>query len=240
MNRRKLVTSTLSLVPGVALFRGHDLESGPSEVMADYPSVDCAALRASRNTEEVVMELLQQCLERIGWQGNASDWQTRLDLTLDRIRSWLTSKSDPLPVLITGLQMDCLRELCRAASTGNEPQTLLSALLLCDAFLPFAHWVKEGFLIGKDDKLTELARRHHKIHVLLGASTARIPLQELKRHLKAWELGNRGEIIKADVGNTDRFRTYLKHRDTHFREWIGLFSSKASNPANRATYHQQI
>jgi hypothetical protein len=218
MNRRKLVANTISLVPGVALFRGQAVIASPSTALDEYPLGDLAALHASRNTEEVVMELLQLCLERIGWQGKVSYWRARLDHTVNHIQSRLASEDDPVPMLITGFQMDCLRELCHAASAGNEAETLLSAFALCDAFIPFNHWIEEGFLTGKHDKLTELARRHPKIHVLLGASTARIPLQELERHLKAWELGDWGEIMKADVGNTDRFRMYLKHRDALFRE----------------------
>ena len=114
------------------------------------------------------MELLQLCLERFGWKGDVCDWQNKLDQALGRVQSWLTSESDSVLMLITGFQMDCLRGLCHAASAGNEAQTLLSAFALCDAFMPFNHWFEEGFLTGKHDKLTELARRHPKIHVLLG------------------------------------------------------------------------
>jgi hypothetical protein len=237
MNRRKLVASTVNLVHGVALFRGHDWEFGLSEAIADHPSGDFAALRASRNTEEVVIELLQLCLERIGWPGDVSDWQIKLDEALDCVQSRLSSESNPMLLHATGLQMDCLKRLCRFASAGDEAQTLLSALLLCDAFLPFDHWLEDGSLTGKHDKLTELARRHPETHALLGASTAKIPLQELERHLKAWELGNVGDIMKADAGNADHFRMYLKHRDALFREWIGLFSSKYPI---LATCHQKI
>ena len=130
------------------------------------------------------MELLQICLERIGLQGDVSDWQNKLDQALGRVQSWLTSKIDQLPMLITGFQMDCLRELYHAASAGNEAETLFSAFALCDAFIPFNHWIEEGFLTGKHDKLTELARRHPKIHVLLGFAKRRIPLQKLKNDLR--------------------------------------------------------
>ncbi len=169
MNRRKLVANTISLVPGVALFRGDTWTSGQSTALADYPSSDLAALRGSQNTEKVAMELLQLCLERIGWKGDVCDWQNKLDQALGRVQSWLASESDSVLMLITGFQMDCLRGLCHAASAGDEAQTLLSAFALCDAFMPFNHWVEEGFVTGKHDKLTELARRHPKIQSLLTA-----------------------------------------------------------------------
>jgi hypothetical protein len=185
MKRRKLIANTISLVPGVTLFRGQAVIASPATALDEYPSGDLAALHASRNTEEVAMELLQLCLERIGWQGKVSDWQTRLDHSLDRIGSRLTSKTEPLPVLITAYQLDCLGEICRCASAGDEAQTLLSALLLCDAFLPFNHWVEEGFVIGKHDKLNELARRHPEIHALQGSARRRISQQELDHRLVA-------------------------------------------------------
>ncbi len=167
MNRPQLVAHAVSLVPGVAPFRGDTLTSGQSTALADYLSSDLAASRGSQNTEKVVMELLQLCLERVDWQGDVSDWQNKLDQALDFIQSWLASESDSVPMLITGFQMNCLRELCHAASAGDEAQTMLSAIALCDAFMPFNHWVEEGFVTGKHDKLTELARRHPKIHVLM-------------------------------------------------------------------------
>jgi hypothetical protein len=185
MNRRQLVSRAASLMPGGALFRGHAVTPPPPTVLDEYSRDDPAVLRASQNTEEVVMELLQQCLERIGWQGKVSDWHNRLDHTLDRIGSLLTSKTDPLPVLITGYQLDCLGEICRFASAGDEAQTLLSALLLCDAFLPFNHWVEDGFIIGKHNKLNELAHRHPEAHALLGSAMRRIPQQELNQPLPA-------------------------------------------------------
>lgn len=180
MNRRNLVANTISLVPGVALFRGQAVITSPSTALDEYPSGDLAALHASRNTEEVVMELLQLCLERIGWQGDVSDWQNNLDQALDCIQSWLASENDSVPMLITGFQMNCLRDLCHAASAGDEAQTLLSAFALCDAFMPFNHWVEEGFVTGKHDKLTELARRHPETHALLGAATSRIRFKNWK------------------------------------------------------------
>ena len=170
------------------------------------------------------MELLHICLERIEWQGNVSDWRSRLDQSLEDVLSRIDSETNSPPLLITAFQLGCLKDLCHAASAGEEAQTLLSAFALCDAFMPFNQWVEEGFLNGKHDKLTELARRHPESYTLLGASTARIPLEALESHLKAWEFGDWGETMKSDVGNTDRFRMYLKHRDALFREWIGLFS----------------
>lgn len=199
MNRRNLVASTVNLVPGVALFRGQNLEFGPSEAIADHPSGDFAALRASRNTEEVVMELLQLCLERIGWPGDVSDWEIKLDEALDCVQSRLSSENNPMLLHATGLQMDCLKRLCRFASAGDEAQTLLSALLLCDAFLPFDHWLEDGSLTGKHDKLTELARRHPETHALLGDSTERIPLQELERQIKSWGLEHWCDFIQTYI-----------------------------------------
>jgi hypothetical protein len=187
MNRRKLVVRAVSLVPSVALFQGLGLTSGPSTDLADYPSSDLATLSASLNTEEVVMELLQLCLERIGWQGDVSDWQNKLDQALGRVQSRLFSENNPLLLHLTAFQMDSLIGLCRFASVGDLAQTLLSALLLCDAFLPFDHWLEDGVQLGNHNKMNELARLHPEIHVLLGASTARIPLQELIRHLNKWE-----------------------------------------------------
>lgn len=184
------------------------------------------SLNESSAAEKAVVDLLRICLERIDWQGELSEWQNRLLQAVDRLESALISETESPPMHVTAYQMDCLAGLCQAASAGKEAQTLLSAFALCDAFMPFNQWVEEGGLTGKHDKLTELARRHTETHTLLGDSTTRIPLQELERHLKAWELGDWGETMKTDVGNTDRFRMYLKHRDALFREWIGLFSSK--------------
>jgi hypothetical protein len=175
MNRRQLVTHAISLVPGVAPFRGDTLTSGQSTALADYPSSDLIALRASQNTEEVVMELLQLCLERIGWQGDVSDWQNKLDQALDRLQMRLSSENNPLLLHTTAFQMECLKRLCRFASAGELVQTLLSALVLCDAFLPFDHWIEDGFLLVNHNKLNELARRHPEIDALLDSATRRIP-----------------------------------------------------------------
>jgi hypothetical protein len=198
------------------------------------------ALNEPSAAEKAVVDLLRICLERIDGQEELCEWQNRLLQALDRLQSALISEKETPSMRITGYQMDCLAGLCQAASAGEEAQTLLSAFALCDAFMPFNQWVEEGVLTGKHDKLTELARRHPETHALLVASTTRIPLQELERHLKAWELGDWGETMKTDVGNTDRFRMYLKHRDALFREWIGLFSSKNPILPIVATYHQQI
>lgn len=226
MNRRKLVAHAVSLVPGVAPFRGDTWTSGQSTALADYPSSDLAALRGSQNTEKVAMELLQLCLERIGWKGDVCDWQNKLDQALGRVQSWLASESDSVLMLITGFQMDCLKSLCRFASAGNEAQTLLSALLLCDAFLPFNHWVEEGFLIGNHYKMNELARRHPEIHVLLGSAARRIPPQELERYLADWELGNRSKFMTKSDGNANDhtfFQFGLEHHMPTFRKSARAF-----------------
>lgn len=226
MNRRNLVANTISLVPGVALFRGQAVITSPSTALDEYASGDLAALHASRNTEEVVMELLQLCLERIGLQGDVSDWQNKLDQALGRAQSWLTSKTDQLPMRITGFQMDCLRGLCHAASAGDEAQTLLSAFALCNAFMPFNHWVEEGFVTGKHDKLTELARCHPEIHALLGSAARRIPPQELERYLADWELGNRSKFMTKSDGNANDhtfFQFGLEHHMPTFRKWARAF-----------------
>ncbi len=222
MNRRKLVANTITLVPSVALFRGQAVVASPSTALDEYPSGDLAALHASRNTEQVVMEMLQLCLERIGWQGDVSDWQNNLDQALDRVQSWLSSKTDQLPMLITGFQMDCLRKLYHAASAGNEAETLFSAFALCDAFIPFNHWIEEGFLTGKHDKLTELAHRRPEIHALLGSATRRIPLQELERHLEVWELRGRNAFAIANNKSAGHHDFRPKYRAHLLREWVCL------------------
>lgn len=110
------------------------------------------------------MELLHICLERIDWQGAVSDWRSRLDQALDRVQSRLVSETNPPPLLITAFQMDCLTDLCHAATVGDEAETLSRAILLCDAILPFHHWIAGGFHLGKNDPFAELASRHPKIH----------------------------------------------------------------------------
>jgi hypothetical protein len=92
---------------------------------------------ASRNTEEMVTELLRLCLERIGYQGEVSEWQARLDQAIDRIQARLHVETEPLPLRITAFQMDCLGALCRAAVTGREEDIRLGASRLREAFVLF-------------------------------------------------------------------------------------------------------
>lgn len=80
------------------------------------------------------MELLHICLERIGWQGEATEWQARLVRALDRIQLRLNSKTEPLSLQITAFQMESLVCLCKNANTGDAEKTLLQALRLCHAF----------------------------------------------------------------------------------------------------------
>jgi hypothetical protein len=201
MNRRKLVALTVSLVPGVTPFRCDTLRSGQCTALADYPSGDLIALRSLRNTEEVVMELLQVCLERIGWQGDVSNWQNKLDQALDRLQSRLSSEKNPLFLHATAFQIDCLKRICCLASTGNEAQTFLSALVLCDAFLPFAHWGEEGFQREKHDKLDQIAERYAGIYSLLCSSTKSIGVPALIQHLKGREYFKWAKIEANDSIN---------------------------------------
>jgi hypothetical protein len=92
---------------------------------------------ASRNTEEMVTELLRLCLERIGWQGEVSSWQARLDQAIDRIQARLHAETELLPLRITAFQMDCLGALCRAAVIGREEDIRLEASRLSNAFVLF-------------------------------------------------------------------------------------------------------
>jgi len=202
MNRRKLVAHAVSLVPCVAPFRGDTWTSGQSAALADYLSSDLAALHTSQNTEEVVMELLQLCLERIGWQGDASDWQNKLDQALDRVQSRICSENNALLFHATAFQMDCLKSLCRFASAGDPVQTLLSALLLCDAFLPFDHWGEEGFQREKHDKLSEIAEHYPRIYSLLCSSTKAIGVTALIQYLKRRECAKWVKIEANDSINS--------------------------------------
>jgi hypothetical protein len=164
MNRRQLLNSATCLIPGAAFL------SGSTKAAVSFPSgdsdVSCfrqdEAILASRNTEEVVMELLHICLERIEWQGNVSDWRAELDQALGRIQSRLKSKNQSLRIRVTAFQMDCLFVLCRAASSGINEDILESAFRFCDAFLPFDHWMLAGFQLGKDDKLDKHALQSPK------------------------------------------------------------------------------
>ena len=131
------------------------------------------------------MELLHICLERIEWQGNVSDWRSRLDQALDRVQSQLDSKTSTRPLLFTAFQIDCLTDLCSAAVTGDEAETLSRATLLCDAILPFGHWIAGGFQLGKNDPFAELALRYPKIHALMRSAARRIPYKASIQHNEA-------------------------------------------------------
>ena len=158
MNRRQLLNSATCLIPGAAYLQGS------TKAVASFPAGDSGvscfgeddAILASRNTEEVVMELLHICLERIKWQGAVSDWQSLLDQALDRVQSQLDSKTNTRPLLFTAFQMDCLTDLCSAAVTGDEAEILVRARLLCHAIPPCHHWCENG-LLPKEDQL-ELTR----------------------------------------------------------------------------------
>jgi hypothetical protein len=179
MNRRQLVANTFSLVPGVALSRGHDLESESSADTVDYPSGDCAALRASQNTEEVVMGLLHLYLQRIGWQGEIVNWRAKINQALDHIQSRLTSGTEPLILRMTGYQMGCLRALSQAVSAGDAAEMFSRALLLCDACLPFEHWIEKESLPKELHILEKLAHRYPEFHAVLVSTAMRIIQQEL-------------------------------------------------------------
>lgn len=130
-------------------------------------------LRVSQATEEVVMDLLGICLER--WQeGQVAEWRVRLKQALVRVQSRLSSKTNRLMLLLTGHQMDCLKELCLAADFGDEAETLLQALLLCDAVLPFQHWCEYRRPMSECDKQQLLAKYHPEIHALLHAALRRV------------------------------------------------------------------
>jgi|GEM_PF-150507 len=175
--------------------------------------------RSTRKSEEVMMELLLICLQRIGWPGEASEWSETLNQALDRTRSWLVSNSEPFSMWMTAYQQACLGDLCQAALAGDEPETLLRALLLCDACLPFAHW-HENFPL-KFDRLEELTRRHPEVHAMLVAAASAIPHQKLEQNLEQWDLGNREEFGKAnDERSRQITRKNLKYRTPLLREWI--------------------
>ncbi len=174
MNRRQILSHATCLIPGASFLQG------PTKAAASFPAgglgVSCFgeedAILASRNTEEVVMELLHICLARIGWQGAVSDWQSRLDQSLDRVQSRLVSETNPPPLLITAFQMDCLTDLCHAATVGDEAETLSRAILLCDAILPFHHWC-ENHRMWESNKQALFAQHHPEIHALLSAALQR-------------------------------------------------------------------
>ena len=105
-----------------------------------------------------------------------SDWRSRLDQALDRVQSRLDSETSPPPLLITAFQMDCLTDLCHAATVGDEAETLSRAILLCAATLPFPHW-HENPRMWESNQQELLAKYHPEIHVLLYAVTKAIPYQ---------------------------------------------------------------
>lgn len=168
MNRRQILNHATCLIPGASFLQGS------TKAAASYPAGDLGAscfgeeepILASRNTEEVVMELLHICLERIDWQGAVSDWRSRLDQALDRVQPRLDSETSPPPLPITAFQMDCLTDLCHAATVGDEAETLSRAILLCDAICPLDHWCEDG-LLPKEDQLERIARYHSENHALL-------------------------------------------------------------------------
>lgn len=89
---------------------------------------------AMLNTEALVSQLVDLCLARIGWQGELAEWQTRLTEALDGVQARLLSETEPFPLRITRHQMDCLMDLCRAASRGNELEICTQLLFFKDAF----------------------------------------------------------------------------------------------------------
>lgn len=176
MNRRQILNHATCLIPGASFLQGST--KAAASLPAGELGVSCfgedEAILASRNTEEVVMELLHICLERIGWQGAVSDWRSRLDHALDRVQSRLVSETSPPPLLITAFQMDCLIGLCRAASSGDSEEIFSQALRLCDAFLPFDHWCENSR--KRESNRQELLVLHHpEIHALLNIDS-RAPL----------------------------------------------------------------
>lgn len=120
------------------------------------------------------MELLHICLERIDWQGAVSDWRSRLDQALDRVQSRLDSETSPPPLPITAFQMDCLTDLCHAATVGDKAETLSRAILLCDAICPLDHWCENSR--KRESNRQELLVLHHpEIDALLNIDS-RAPL----------------------------------------------------------------
>lgn len=171
MNRRQLLNSATYLIPGASFLQGS------TKAVASFPAGDSGvscfgeeeAILASRNTEEVVIELLHICLERIGWQGAVSDWRSRLDQALEHVLSRLDSETNSPPLLITAFQMDCLTDLCHAATIGDEAETLSRAALLCNAILPFHHWCEKPRM-WESNQQDLLAKHHPEIHALLSAA----------------------------------------------------------------------
>ena len=95
------------------------------------------ALNEPSAAEKAVVDLLRICLERIDGQGDLSEWQNRLLQALDRLQSALISEKETPSMRITGYQMDCLGNLCRAARTGIKDNIIDSALYFSEAFAPF-------------------------------------------------------------------------------------------------------
>ena len=125
------------------------------------------------------MGLLHLYLQRIAWQGEIVDWRAKINQALDHIQSRLTSETEPLMFRMTGYQMDCLCALSQAASAGDTAEILSRALLLCDACLPFEHWLEKESLPKDLHILEKLAHRYPEIHAFLVSTAMRISQQEL-------------------------------------------------------------
>lgn len=92
------------------------------------------ALNESSAAEKAVVDLLCICLERIDGQEELSEWQNRLLQALDQLQSALISEKETPSMQITGYQMDCLGNLCRAAKSTYKQDILECGLHFCDAF----------------------------------------------------------------------------------------------------------
>jgi hypothetical protein len=110
---------------------------GKHHLIMTSNSSDSSETRLSMlNTEAVVGQLLELCLARIGWRGEPAEWQARLNEVLDNLQTRLMSGSGR----ITGHQMDCLIQLCRAASACDETSVCLAASKVLNSFASLKHY----------------------------------------------------------------------------------------------------
>jgi hypothetical protein len=135
MNRRHLLNRAACFIPGGPILQGNAKESF-SEVDLSFrvPHAQEAETILSPKDDKSMLDLFRICLERIDWQGDASEWQTRLLEALDRLESSMISETGSPSTQITLYQMDRLGGLCEAARTGGKKEILECALRVADAF----------------------------------------------------------------------------------------------------------
>jgi hypothetical protein len=120
MNRRHILNSAVCLIPGRSILQSHANSS--------------FSILASQN-DKLMLDLLLICLDRIDWQGEVSEWRTRIFQVIDRIQSVIKGEGPGFEALLmTAHQMNVTADLCRVAQTGRKDKIIKCALRFGNAF----------------------------------------------------------------------------------------------------------